>query len=534
MRTPDRRTLFPAVAMALAVFAGVAAAADGERGAVLRALAALALAAGTHWSLRRIGLRLPAWLARRCRRTLPESPDRWAAVFEVAVFAAKVVLWIAATLYVTEQFPAVQARRRELVAMGVRGLTAPLFVLNDRPYTAIDVLELPAVFGLLVVVVNAVTRVFTRSVLGATGVDRGVQNAVGLIARYTLLFLGAVVLLQVWGISASSLTFAASALGIGIGFGLQHIANNFVSGLVISLERPVQPGDFVRVGEWQGTVESVGSRHTEIRTLDNVSILVPNSKFLETEVVNWTHGDPVARLHVPVGVAYGSDLARVRSALLDAARDHPDVLDQPPPRVHFLAFGDSALQFDLLVWTRDPRIQQRLVSDLNYRIAANLRQHRVQVPFPQRDLHLRSPELSRLLRAWAPHTSPEADLAVADDAAPIPPLTTTAEHDEEIGPERWSEPQVNAVLARLRGTDGVQRSDRRHLVTVYRDCFVGREAVDWLVHHCGLTRHDAVVLGQRLMDRGDLRHVVDERRFGDERFFYRFTDGRPAAAAACA
>jgi len=519
--TPDRRTLFPALAMFVGLLAGVAATADGASAALLRAGAAVGLAALGHWSLRRLALRLPRRIRRRS----------WIPALEVAVFLTTVALWVGAVVFVTDQFPSVQAVRRHLVDMAYRGVTAPLFVLNDRPYTAIDVLELPAVFALLWLVISAVSRVLTTSVLGAAGVDRGVQNAVSLIARYTLLFLGAVVLLQLWGISASSLAFAASALGLGIGFGLQHIANNFVSGLVISLERPVQPGDFVRVGDWEGTVDAVGSRHTEIRTVDNVSILVPNSRFLETEVVNWTHGDPVARLHVPVGVAYGSDIARVRAALLDAARTHPDVLDEPPPRVHFLSFGDSALSFDLLVWTRDPRIQQRLISDLNYRIEANLRRYDVQVPFPQRDLHLRSPELAQILRAWARRTFTEAELSAGDRAAMPPLATAPADYDEELGPDRWSDAQVDAALERLRGPEGVTRADRRHLLTVYRDCFVGRDAVDWLTRTCGLTRQEAVVLGQRLMDRGDIRHVVDERYFADDGFFYRFADEQPAATA---
>jgi len=154
----------------------------------------------------------------------------------------------------------------------VMSLTSPLFTLNERGYSALDVLELPAVLAVLWVVASGLARALKSRVLRPTGLERGAQDAVALLTRYTLVLLGAIVTLQIWGIDIRSLTFVASVLGVGIGFGLQHIANNFVSGLVVSLERPIEPGDFVRVGEWTGTVERIGPRHTEIRTLDNVSI----------------------------------------------------------------------------------------------------------------------------------------------------------------------------------------------------------------------------------------------------------------------
>src|SRR5262249_40657411 len=144
-------------------------------------------------------------------------------------------------------------------------------------------------------------------VLGQAGIDAGAQESVAVLSRYLLTFLGALVVLQGYGVDISSLTMLASVFGLGLGFGLQNIANNFVSGLLLSLERPIRPGDFVHVGAFTGTVTRIGARSTEIRTVDRVSILVPNSRLLESEVVNWTHGDAASRLHVPVGVGYGSD-----------------------------------------------------------------------------------------------------------------------------------------------------------------------------------------------------------------------------------
>jgi potassium-dependent mechanosensitive channel len=214
--------------------------------------------------------------------------------------------------------------------------------------------------------------------------------------------------LQIWGLDISSLAILVSALGVGIGFGLQDIAKNFGSGLVLVFERPIQVGDFIEVGEFQGTVERIGARSTLIRTLDQISIIVPNSRFLEQEVINWSHDNPVSRIHLPVGVAYGSDIEAVRSALLESARNHPKILSTPQPQVFFKGFGDSSLDLELLVWTAEPSKQVLIKSDLYFRMEALLRQKQVEIPFPQRDLHLQvdqlplqlSPQMEQMMQRW--------------------------------------------------------------------------------------------------------------------------------------
>jgi small-conductance mechanosensitive channel len=179
-------------------------------------------------------------------------------------------------------------------------------------------------------------------------------------------------------------------LSIGLGIGLQNIAKNFGSGLILVFERPIQVGDFIEVGDLHGTVERIGARITEIRTLDRVSIIVPNSRFLDSEVINWSHGNPISRLHLPLGVAYGSDPQHVRTVLIEAARSHPKVLASPDPSLLFKGFGDSSLDFELLVWTAEPDKQFLLKSDLYFLIYEVLNQNQIEIPFPQRDLHLRS------------------------------------------------------------------------------------------------------------------------------------------------
>lgn len=261
---------------------------------------------------------------------------------------------------------------------------------GENPYSLTELIILIGLLFGLVIFAGTLTNFLRSRILSFTGINRGAQEAIVILFKYGLIFIGTLVLLQIWGLDISSLTILASALSVGIGFGLQDIAKNFGSGLVLVFERPIQVGDFVEVGEYTGTVERIGGRSTEIRTLDHVSIIVPNSRFLEKEVINWSHRNPISRLHLPVGVAYSSDPKVVQAALLEAASKHPNVLQAPSPLVLFKEFANNSLNFELLVWTAEPNKQFLLKSDLYYNIFEALQQRQIEIPFPQLDLHLRS------------------------------------------------------------------------------------------------------------------------------------------------
>ncbi|MBE9048892.1 mechanosensitive ion channel [Nostocales cyanobacterium LEGE 11386] len=314
-------------------------------------------------------------------------------LFSFTLIAARIWLWVTVSLYITNLFPISRIWSYRLANQLIQSLTSPILTLGQSQYSVIYLLVLLALLLGLMILAGAVTNLLRTRILQFTGMDRGAQEAIAIISKYTIIFIGAIVLLQVWGLDLSSLTILASALGVGIGFGFQDIAKNFGSGLILLFERPIQVGDFVQVGEIEGTVERIGGRSTLIRTVDQISIIVPNSRFLEDQVINWSYKNPVSRLRIPVGVAYDSDISVVKAALLEAAKEQTGVLSVPTPTIFFIGFGDSSLNFVLLVWTANPHQQYLIKSNLYFRIEELFRQYHIRIPFPQRDLHIRSSNL---------------------------------------------------------------------------------------------------------------------------------------------
>ncbi len=248
--------------------------------------------------------------------------------------------------------------------------------------------------GLLVVlgfvVMSAVVGRALRRLLARRGLSPGAQFASVRIVRYLLNLIGVVVAIDSVGLNLSAVLAASTVLLVGIGFGLQNIAQNFVSGLILLFEQPIRPGDFIRVGDAYGVVADIGLRATRVVTRDQVTIIVPNSELVNTQVINHSIPTPNLRVAISVGVAYGSDAGLVRRTLLEVPGDHPRVLGDPGPEVRFEGFGDSSLDFSLLVWISDPGEDRRVSSDLRFEIERRLRSAGIEIPFPQRDVHVRS------------------------------------------------------------------------------------------------------------------------------------------------
>jgi small-conductance mechanosensitive channel len=270
-------------------------------------------------------------------------------------------------------------------------VSRPLFTLGEASVTLWSLIYVVALVVALFLVAGWLRRWVSGRLLHRSRLDPGARQAVGAITRYVVLLTGLLVIVQTVGINLTTLNVLAGAVGIGVGFGLQNVISNFISGLIIMFERPIKIGDRIVVDDIEGDVIEIGARSTVVVTNDNIAIIVPNGKFITENVVNWKYNDGTVRFRIPVGVAYGSDVRLVERLLLAAAAAEPEVLGDPPPAVRFAAFGESALEFELRAWsTSAVNRKGRLTSALNFAIHDSFREHGIEIPFPQRDLHLRS------------------------------------------------------------------------------------------------------------------------------------------------
>jgi small-conductance mechanosensitive channel len=270
----------------------------------------------------------------------------------------------------------------------------PLLELGGSRLTLDSIVKLLLVMLLVVVAERYLRRILRKRILARTHMEPDLQYAISRFVGYCFIAVGFFFAFKVVHLDLSSLAVIVGGLGIGIGFGLQNIVSNFVSGLIILAERPIALGHRVEVGGVAGQVTKISLRSTVVVTNDNITIIVPNSNFITNPVTNWSYGDPKVRLRLPVSVAYGSDVEKLRRVLLEVAAESPAVLREPSPMVRFLEFGDSSLNFELAVWTIDMAHRPtRFRSDLYFAIERKLRENQIEVPFPQRDLHLRSGKL---------------------------------------------------------------------------------------------------------------------------------------------
>lgn len=272
----------------------------------------------------------------------------------------------------------------------------PLFTVGETPVST------AGLFRVLVILVaawwlsKAVRHALARVAQHWQGMSPASVYALGRVVHYALMVLGLLIGLSTIGIDFSNLALLFGALGVGIGFGLQNMVSNFVSGLIILFEKSLKVGDFVELESGVvGEVREINMRSTRITTNDNIDILVPNSEFVNGRVVNWTLDEAYRRIHVPFGVAYGSDKDKVRQAALEAAERVPYTLrgvEGRVPQVWFVKFGDSSLDFELVVWLTPEAVKRPSMVQAVYlwEIHSSLAEHDLEVPFPQRDVHFRS------------------------------------------------------------------------------------------------------------------------------------------------
>ena len=298
------------------------------------------------------------------------------------IIVAHGVLWLTLMLNILWIYPTLNA--------AFEAITSLQFALFSTSITPGSILTVVFIIYVSFLTSRWVSVFLLQEVLPRYKVEQGAQISITRLVHYAIFFLGFIVLLSVLGFGLNQITIIGGALGVGIGFGLQAIVNNFVSGLILLFERPIKVGDIVEIGTDIGEVKELGLRATTVQTFDNAEIVIPNSQLITDSVTNWTLANKRIRVRIPVGVAYGSDISAVLKILIDCAEANALVLSKPKPLAFFLAFGASSLDFELRVWISDFNDKLIVLSELNQAIEYEFGLAGVEIPFPQTDLHLRS------------------------------------------------------------------------------------------------------------------------------------------------
>lgn len=266
-----------------------------------------------------------------------------------------------------------------------------IFDIKGNDFTLLTLIYIIVASTFLLFFAKKVSRFIEKRILEKHIPERGTRVAIATIVRYLILIFGFFFIFKSAGFDLGAFSWLFGALGVGIGFGLQNITNNFISGIIILFERPIKIGDRIQVADISGDVVAISMRSTSVLTNDNITVIVPNSEFISGNVINWSHNDRRVRFHYPIGVAYKENPEKVKEIVLGVAKKNPDVLKNPAPDFWFVEYGDSSLNFELVVWT-STYIQKPVVlkSNLYYEIFKEFANHNIEIPFPQRDLHIRS------------------------------------------------------------------------------------------------------------------------------------------------
>lgn len=304
-------------------------------------------------------------------------------------------------------------------------LRYPLFRLGSAQLSIYAVAKALFIFGVFVLIAKGLKPFLNQRIYPRFGIDIGVGYAITTVATYVLYVLGTLTAVVALGVDLGAVTVLFGALGVGIGFGLQDITRNLISGFILLFGRSVKKGDLVRVNDFTGRVEAMGARAVHLITPDNYEIVIPSSALVSEPIVNFTYSSPIVRVHIPAGVHYDSDVRQAERALHAAAQRHPDVLADPPVEVWLKEFGDNSINFDLLVWIDVTQtVPERVTGELNFHIWDVLSEQGLEIPYPQTDLHIKgSPAVEDLVRAVR-----HEDRRTEDPPPPRPPLPDPPAH----------------------------------------------------------------------------------------------------------
>lgn len=439
------------------------------------------------------------------RQKLQNPYRRWHSLQLLGLRLLQVGVWATLIKYGIQLFPMTRAWFYEAVKLLDTTFNSRMFKLGEESISLSQVLAIALTIVALWVVVSWFVSILKSRFLPLTETERSHQDTIAFFVQYGLLSIGAVLILNAGGVDFQSLAILLGALGVGIGFGLQNIVKDFICGLILIVDRPIKVGELVQVGEFQGLVQRIGTRTTDISNIERYIITIPNSRFIEGELLNWNRSG-ITRVKTYVKVPYGTDIDFVYKVLLAAAQvEHPDILRHPPPKVKFRQYLEDGLQFRVVAFICDPLKQPKVRTHLYNQIERFLRKYGVEVARPQQDLHL-DPEIY----AWLRSQTPMEHRLHPEEIPSIEPPAIKEEYDWE------------AIATAMRGTNGVSIKDRKFQFKKFKNVFFGSDAVEWLMIHERATREEAVLMGQLMLQQGIIHHVLDEHNFKDEPLFYRF------------
>ncbi|HAC15786.1 MAG TPA: mechanosensitive ion channel protein MscS [Bacteroidetes bacterium] len=265
-----------------------------------------------------------------------------------------------------------------------------LFSIQNTPITIASIVMFILFLVIFSVAGRIISRLIFNRVLAKVDMDSGIRYTLTRFTNYTIVFIGVIISFQFLGIDLSGLAVIFGLLSVGIGFGLQNVTSNFIAGLILLIERPIKIGDRIIVTDQEGDVIEINMRSTTIRSLENISIIVPNADFISGRVINFSHNDTRIKVRVEVGVSYSSDLDLVIQTLKDAANQHPNILKDVEPIVILKNFGESSWDMVVVVWIDDPQMHVLVASDIRMNIVRLFKEREIEIPFPQRDINFRN------------------------------------------------------------------------------------------------------------------------------------------------
>lgn len=442
------------------------------------------------------------------------------------------VIFIVLICYIASIFPWSRIWQYHIFKLISETFSNPMFKFGEDALSLNRILLMMGLIFALWIIVYVLTKYLQEHFLRMVGVDKHLRDSISFFSRYGLIFLGVLLILNAGGINFQSLAIALSVLGVGIGFGLQNIAKDFISGLILIISRPVKVGELVKVGDIEGLVLKIGARTTEISHVDRYIMTVPNSRLIEDPVFNW-HRSGLTRIKIYIEVAYGYDIDLIYKILLAAAQvSHPDILRHPPVKVRFRGYGEDSMNFSIVAFTNNPFKQPKVKNHLYYHVVKYLHEYNIKVPFPQRDLNVNWPKVEKLVNYWVKDnieedigketeeiTTEEGNSEYPGDFISGEKTHSSIRLPEPIVQEEYNWPKITEEM---RGENGVEIKDRRFGFKVFPKVFLGSDAVDWLVKHEKATRDEAIIIGQLMIEQRIIHHVLDEHDFKDEPLFYRF------------